>query len=119
MAQPSSRRSCGSGALLATLLCVADVEQNLEVELFAAIGEVERRHLRLVTGGLRAFERLTIHLVEVGEDALAGAGHRDLLEGLGGQPRDVAIGVRLVRARIEMFLEELARCADDEAARLN
>ena len=42
---------------LAALDRVADVEQDLEVQLLAAVGEIERRHLRVVAGGLRALER--------------------------------------------------------------
>src|ERR1019366_228897 len=59
---------------------VADVEQDLEVQLLAAIGEVERRHLRVVAGCLGALERLAVHLIEVGENAIAGSGHAGLLQ---------------------------------------
>ena len=60
--QPPERRS----------MRVAHVEQNLEVQLLAAIAEVERRHLRVVAAGLGSIERLFVHLVEVGENAFAG-----------------------------------------------
>src|ERR1035437_4140445 len=59
---------------------VADVQQDLEVELFAAIGEVERRHLRVVARDLGTFERLAVHLIEVGENAIAGSGHAFVLQ---------------------------------------
>ena len=52
---------------------VAYVEEDFEVELLAAVGEIERCHLGGVTGGLGALERLAVHLIEVGEDAISGA----------------------------------------------
>ena len=76
------RRTDRRARALASLDGVADVEQDLEVQLLAAIGEIERRHLRVVAGGLRALERFAVHVVEVGEDAFAGAGHAVLLEGV-------------------------------------
>ena len=61
---------------------VPDVEEDLEIQLLAPIGEIERRHLGLVARRLRALERFAVHVVEVGEDAFAGARHAVLLEGL-------------------------------------
>src|SRR5438094_9567531 len=72
---------------LAALHSFANIEQDLEVELFTAIGEIQRRHLRLVAGSFGTVERLAVHLVKVAEDSLAGAGHADLLEGVEGQTR--------------------------------
>ncbi len=51
--------------------CIPHVEQDLEIELLAAISEVERGHLRIVTRGLGPFERFAVHLVEVAEDSFA------------------------------------------------
>src|SRR5688572_32241355 len=61
---------------------VPDIQQDLEIQLLAPVREVERGHLRLVVRRLRALEGLAIHVIEVGEDAFAGAGHAsDLVEG--------------------------------------
>src|SRR5665213_1909391 len=52
---------------------VANVEKDLEVQLLATISEVERGHLGLVARSLGAFECLAIHVVEVGENSVAGS----------------------------------------------
>ena len=52
-------------ANLATLDRVANVKQYLEVQLLSPIREIQRGHLRLVAGCLRALECFAIHLVEV------------------------------------------------------
>jgi len=84
---------------------VPDVEEDLEVQLLAPIGEIERRHLGFVARRLRALERFAVHVVEVGEDAFAGARHAVLLEGLRGEPR------RFGTCPIELLLGGLEQIA--------
>src|SRR5690606_17838889 len=60
-------------ASAAALHGVPDVEQYLEIQLLAPVGEVQRGHLLVVAGRLRAFEGLTIHVVQVGQYAIATA----------------------------------------------
>jgi hypothetical protein len=52
-------------ANLATLDRVANVKQYLEVELLSPVREIERSHLRLIAGCLRALECFAVHLVEI------------------------------------------------------
>ena len=68
-----ARRAGRARASAAPLDRVPHVEQDLEVQLLAAIGEVERRLLRRVAGFLGALERLAVHLVQVAQNAFAGA----------------------------------------------
>jgi tellurite resistance protein TerC len=49
------------------------VEQDLEVELLAAVREIESGHLLVVAARLGALERLAIHLVQVIENSVAAA----------------------------------------------
>src|SRR6185437_14857489 len=79
----------------ATLHRVANVQQNLEVQLLAPIGEIERRHLRLILRRLGTLERLAVHLVEVGQDAIARTGHTDCLEGSKDETGRLDLGRRL------------------------
>ena len=93
--------------------CVPDVEEDLEIQLLAPIGEIERRHLGFVARRLRALECFAVHVIEVGEDAFAGARHAVLLEGLRGEPgRFGARPVELLLGGLEQIalsgLEEIA-----------
>ena len=92
---------------------VPDVEEDLEVQLLAPIGEIERRHLGLVARRLRALERFAVHVVEVGEDAFAGARHAVLLEVVWGESRwSRASPIELLVRRLEQValsrVEEIA-----------
>ena len=72
---------------------VAQVEQDLEVELLAPVAEVERLLLGVVAHGLGALEGFAVHVLEVGEDAFAGAGHAGSLDGSGRQARRLVAGI--------------------------
>jgi len=71
---------------------VPDVQKDLEVQLLAAISEVEGGHLGVVASGLGPLECFAVHVVDVGEDAFARAGHADLLDGLGSETGRLAGG---------------------------
>src|ERR1700722_12652967 len=71
----ASRGAWSRRRLAAALDGVPDVEQDLEVELFAPIGEIERGHLPLVGSRFGAVERLAVHLVQVGQNTVARSGH--------------------------------------------
>ena len=71
----ATARPGGIALLPSTLHRVTHVEQDLEVELLSAVGEVERGHLGLIAGRLGTLERLAVHLVEVRQDTIAGTGH--------------------------------------------
>src|ERR1035437_8841114 len=90
----SAASATGGLRCLLALDCVANIQQNLEIQLLAAIGEVERRHLCVVARGLRALERLAVHLVEVGKDAIAGSGHACLLQNVCGESGRLHAGWR-------------------------
>ena len=105
-----------SPATSATLDRVANVEQDLEVELLTTVGEVERGLLSLIARRLRAGECLAIHLVEVGEDAFTSAGHTSRLEKVRGQSRRRVIGFEATGGRRRGRLgEESPRRVEHEA----
>src|SRR5579884_3046772 len=91
---------------------VPDVQKNLEIELLAAVSKVERGHLGFVAGGLGALERFAVHLVEVGQDPFAGAGHADSLEGVKGQSGNV-----VARASQVIAFDLLFDLVEQESAR--
>jgi hypothetical protein len=100
----------------ATLYRIPNVEQDLEIELFAPVREVEGGLLGLVARRLRAGERLAIHLVEVGENAIASAGHTSRLEKVRGQSRRRIIRFQPAGRRIRGRLrEEPPGCVEHEA----
>src|ERR1035437_3371081 len=113
----SAASATGGLRCLLALDCVANIQQNLEIQLLAAIGEVERRHLCVVARGLRALERLAVHLVEVGKDAIAGSGHACLLQNVCGESGRLHAGWRgrLGRGRVE---EDLLGGAEHQPARI-
>lgn len=64
---------------------VAHIEEDLEVQLLATIGEIERRHLRRITRRLGTLEGFAVHLFKVAQDPLTGTRHTKGLEGIEGQ----------------------------------
>ncbi len=83
------------GGLRPPLDGVADVQQDLKIELFAPVREVECRHLRVITRCLRALERFGVHLIEIGQDTITRPGHTQRLDSSKGQAG--GIGRRLLR----------------------
>src|SRR5258705_10557673 len=81
------------------------MEQNREVGRLPPVGEVERRHLGFVSRRLGPLESFAVHVIDVGEDAFAGAGHADLLDGLSGETRGLAGGL------VELFVGRLQQVA--------
>src|SRR5688572_9095675 len=67
--------------------CIPHVQQDLEIELLASIGKIERYHLRVVASGLGALEGLAIHVVEVGEDSFPCSRHARSLYGAWSEAR--------------------------------
>src|SRR5687768_1253820 len=105
----------------APLQRVANVEQYLEVELFPSVGEVERRHLRLVASLARPVEGLCVHLVKILENVLTRAGHQVLWNGICRQDVAVPVDARDAlqhRFRITTLEDELPRRAESEPARV-
>src|SRR5688500_12087334 len=91
-----------------------DVEQDLEVELLAAIGEVERRHLRVVASGLGALEGFAIHRLQVFHNTVARAGHTGSLECAGSEPGKIIGSLCFSRGLVH---QELARGVEQISAR--
>lgn len=105
-----------SSARSATLYRVPNIEQDLEVELFAPVSEVEGRLLCFVSGGLGAGKRLAVHLVEVRENSITCSGHTSRLEKVRGQPRRRIIRLQATGRRLRGRLgEELPGRVEDEA----
>jgi hypothetical protein len=69
------RRNTSGEAQLPFLQCVADIQENFEIQLLSTIGKVERSHLGLIAGGFGALKSFAVHLIEVRKDAVAGTGH--------------------------------------------
>lgn len=67
------------------LECVANVEKDLEVELLAPVREIERGHLSRITGGFGTLESVPVHVVEVCENPIAGAGHAGVAQDTGSE----------------------------------
>jgi hypothetical protein len=101
-----------------SLYRIANIQQNLEVQLLAPVGEVEGSHLAVVASGLCALEGLAVHVVEVGEDAITGAGHAGSLDGSGREARRVGFRLSVVGLTIDGIEQVASSCPEQEASRV-
>lgn len=71
---------------------VSHVQQNLEVQLLATIGKIQRGHLRRIASFLGALEGFAVHLFQIGQDSFTGSRHTEALEGFDGESGGHVVG---------------------------